>query len=131
MSNSFQVRRHVFQQAFMRSVQQARWLLLLTLASLSGCGGCRRDSDKLSRQELEKRAQEQKESLELGSLLTLPTDSQTKVATVKPGHWFESQQQFKSNREDMQIVAVGDLERGGKTSHIAGDEYDQRIFAPH
>lgn len=134
MSNSFQVRRHVFQQAFMRSVQQARWLLLLTLASLSGCGGCRRDSDKLSRQELEKRAQEQKESLELGSLLTLPTDSQTKVATVKPGHWFESQQQFKSNREDMQIVAVGDLERGGKPVTLPGtnmiNEYSRRTSLP-
>ena len=65
------------------------------------------ENDKLTREEIEKRAKEQKESLEMGALLTLPIDSQTKIATVKPGHWFESQQQFKSNREDMQVVAVG------------------------
>ena len=119
---------------FNRTYRQVRWLLLLTLASLSGCGGCRNDDEKLSREEMEKRAQEQKESLELGSLLTLPTDSQTKVATVKPGHWHESQQKFKSNREDMQVVAVGDLERGGKPVSLPGtnmiNEYSRRTSLP-
>ncbi len=117
-----------------RAYRQVRWLLLLTLASLSGCGGCRNDDEKLSREELEKRAREQKESLELGSLLTLPTDSETKVATVKPGHWYESQQKFKSNREDMQVVAVGDLERAGKPVGLPGtnmvNEYSRRTSLP-
>ena len=117
-----------------RAYRQVRWLLLLTLASFSGCGGCRNDEEKLSREELEKRAREQKESLEIGSLLTLPTDSQTKVATVKPGHWYESQQKFKSNREDMQVVAVGDLERGGKPVSLPGtnmvNEYSRRTSLP-
>ncbi len=114
--------------------RQLRWLLMLTLASTSGCGGCRRDSEKLTREEIEKRAKEQKESLEMSSLLTLPIDSQTKVATVKPGHWFESQQQFKSNREDMQVVAVGDLERGNAPVNLPGtnmiNEYSRRTSLP-
>ncbi len=114
--------------------RQLRWLLMLTLASLSGCGGCKRDNDKLTREELEKRAKEQKESLEMGTLLTLPIDSQTKIATVKPGHWFESQQQFKSNREDMQVVAVGDLERSNAPVPLPGtnmiNEYSRRTSLP-
>lgn len=114
--------------------RQLRWLLMLTLASLSGCGGCKRDNEKLTREELEKRAKEQKDSLEMGSLLTLPIDSQTKIATVKPGHWFESQQQFKSNREDMQVVAVGDLERSNAPVNLPGtnmiNEYSRRTSLP-
>jgi hypothetical protein len=114
--------------------RQLRWLLMLTLASLSGCGGCKRDNEKLTREEIEKRAKEQKESLEMGALLTLPIDSQTKIATVKPGHWFESQQQFKSNREDMQVVAVGDLERSNAPVSLPGtnmiNEYSRRTSLP-
>ncbi len=119
---------------FLKVYRQVRCLLLLTLASLSGCGGCRRDDEKLTRKELEKRAQEQKESVEMGPLLTLPIDSQTKIATVKAGHWFESQQKFKSNREDMQVVAVGDLDRGGKPVSLQGtnmiNEYSRRTSLP-
>ncbi len=119
---------------FDRAIRQLRWLLMLTLASLSGCGGCRKDNEKLSREELEKRAKEQKESLELAPLLTLPIDSQTKIATVKPGHWFESQQQFKSNREDLQVVAVGDLERSNGPVNLPGtnmiNEYSRRTSLP-
>ncbi len=111
-----------------------RWLLLLTLASFSGCGGCRSEDDKLTREELEKRAKEQKESLQMSSLLTLPTDSQAKVATVKPGHWYEVQQQFKSNREDLQVVAVGDLARGLEPVILPGtnvmNEYTRRTSLP-
>ncbi|MDX1927885.1 MAG: hypothetical protein SFV81_15280 [Pirellulaceae bacterium] len=117
-----------------RVFRQLRWLLMLTLASLSGCGGCKRDNEKLTREELEKRAKEQKEALEMGPLLTLPIDSQTKIATVKPGHWFESQQLFKSNREDMQVVAVGDLERSNAPVNLPGtnmiNEYSRRTSLP-
>jgi hypothetical protein len=109
-----------------------RWLLMLMVVSLSGCGGCRR-GDNLSKEELEKRAK-QKESLELGSLLTLPVDSQAKIATVKGGHWYESQQEFKSNREDMQIVAVGDLSRDNQAVSLPGtnmtNEYSRRTSLP-
>ncbi len=109
-------------------------MLLLTMASLSGCGGCRREEEKLTREELEKRAKEQIESLEMSSLLTLPTDSQAKVATVKPGHWYEAQQQFKSNREDLQVVAVGDLARGLQPIMLPGtnvmNEYSRRTSLP-
>ena len=98
-------------------------MLLLTMASLSGCGGCRREEEKLTREELEKRAKEQIESLEMSSLLTLPTDSQAKVATVKPGHWYEAQQQCKSNREDLQVLAVGDLARGLQPTMLPGTNW--------
>jgi hypothetical protein len=70
----------------------------------------------------------------MSSLLTLPADSQAKVATVKPGHWYESQQQFKSNREDLQVVAVGDLARGLEPLVLPGtnvmNEYSRRTSLP-
>ncbi len=111
-----------------------RWLLLLTLVSLSGCNGCRPDTDKLTREELEKRAREQRESLEMSELLSLPTDSGNKILAAKPGHWYETQQQFKSNREDLQVVAVGTVTRGAALAKVPGtdvvNEFTRRTSLP-
>lgn len=110
-----------------------QWALLLTLVSLSGCGGCRPESEKLTREELEERAK-RRESLETGSLLSLPADTESKILTAKPGHWFETQQQFKSNREDLQVVAVGSIARGTETVKIPGtnviNEFTRRTSLP-
>jgi hypothetical protein len=112
----------------------SQWLLLLTLVSLAGCSGCRPDSDQLTREELEKRAKEQRDSLQMSELLTLPTDSELKILTAKPGHWYETQQQFKSNREDLQVVAVGSIARGTELANIPGtdviNEFTRRTSLP-
>ncbi len=85
----------------------------LCLVSSSGCRGCLRDdTEQLSREELEKKAREQKEALEAKPLRTLPADSDISITTAKAGHWVETVQQFKSNREDLQVVASGDVLRG-------------------
>ncbi|MEZ6134176.1 MAG: hypothetical protein R3C53_04605 [Pirellulaceae bacterium] len=101
--------------------QYCCWLVMLTLVSFSGCGGCRPDdTEKLSREELEKRRREQREAIELSDLMTLPADSELQILTAKPGHWQETQQQFKSNREDLQVVAVGSVYRGTELVRIPG-----------
>ncbi len=110
--------------------------LLASLVSLSGCSGCLpTDQDKLSREELEKRKLEQREAIEqVSEPLTLPTDSETKQLTAKPGHWHETQQQFKSNREDLQVVAVGSINRGTTPALIPGtntlSDYTRRTSLP-
>lgn len=110
------------------------WLLLLTLVSASGCSGCRPADEKLSREELEKRAREQRDSLEMSNVVSLPADSETKVLYAKPGHWHETQQQFKSNREDMRVVAVGSVARGNELAQIPGtnvvNEFTRRTTLP-
>ncbi len=111
-----------------------RCLLLLTLTSLAGCGGCRPDDEKLSREEIEKRAKERSEALELSNLLTLPADSETKILMAKPGHWHQTQQQFKSNREDLQVVALGSVARGAELTTLPGtnvvNEFTRRTSFP-
>lgn len=111
-----------------------RWMLLLTLVSVSGCGGCQQDQDKLTREELEKRAKEQRESLELSSLVSLPTDVEAKIFLAKPGHWHHTQQKFKSNRDDLQVVALGSVTRGTDAAHIPGtnvmNEFTRRTSLP-
>lgn len=90
------------------------WLIgALGLVSSSGCRGClRNDSEQLSREEMEKKAREQKEALELKPLRTLPADSDIVIPTAKAGHWVETIRQVKSNREDLQVIASGDVMRG-------------------
>ena len=78
--------------------------------------------DTLTREELEKRAREQRNALELKELRSVPTDSSTQLLTAKPGHWLETTQQFKSNREDLQVVAVGSITRGDAAVPIAGTD---------
>ena len=85
----------------------------LCLISVSGCRGClSNNSEQLSREELEKKAREQKDALEAKPLRTLPADSDISIATAKAGHWVETVRQIKSNREDLQVVASGDVLRG-------------------
>lgn len=109
------------------------WLIVL-VAALPGCGGCRQEGDQLTREEIEKRAREQRDSLEMSELLTLPADSETKILTAKPGHWHETQQQFKSNREDMQVLAVGSISRGNQNATIPGtsiqNQFTRRTSLP-
>lgn len=108
----------------MHSTHRQRLILILSwmpvwligsvgLISSSGCRGCvRDDSEKLSPEEREKKAREQKEALELKPLRTLPADSDIVITTAKAGHWVETVRQVKSNREDLQVVASGDVMRG-------------------
>jgi hypothetical protein len=115
--------------------EYCRWLLLLTLMSLSGCSGCRpTETEKLSREELEKRRREQQDAIDLTSLMSLPTDSETKILYAKPGHWQEMQQQFKSNREDLQVVAMGSVARGATGAVIPGtnvlNQFTRRTSLP-
>jgi hypothetical protein len=90
------------------------WVLLILLSvTTGGCGGClQRGNEKLSREELERRAKEQKEDLVVDKFLTLPTDAETKLLHVKPGHWIETTQQAKATREDLQVIASGNVLRG-------------------
>jgi hypothetical protein len=115
--------------------QCCQWLSLLTLVSLAGCGGCQPDSgENLTREELEKRARERSESLVMNELLSLPTDSETKLLTAKAGHWIETRQQFKSNREDLQVLAVGSVSHGAELAKIPGtdmiNEFTRRTSLP-
>ncbi len=108
---------------------------MLTVVSLAGCGGCQPDpNDKPTLEEMKKRAREQRESLVMSELLSLPTDSDTKILTAKPGHWIETRQQFKSNREDLQVVAVGSVAHGKELTRIPGtdviNEYTRRTSFP-
>lgn len=116
----------------------AHWLLPLWLvASLclvtsAGCRGCLRDeSEKLSREELEKRAKEQKEAIVASQLLSLPADSEIKTVTAKPGHWVETVRKVKSNREDLQVVATGDVLRGSdRVLNIPGTDVTAEFARP-
>ncbi len=59
-----------------------------------------------------RRPKEQKEALVTSPLITLPADTEIKIAAAKPGHWVETVRQVKSNREDLQVIATGDVLRG-------------------
>ncbi len=108
---------------------------MLTMVCLAGCSGCQPDpADKLTREEIEKRARENAEALVMSDVLSLPTDSDTKLLFAKPGHWIETRQQFKSNREDLQVVAVGSVAYGDELTKIPGtdmvNEYTRRTSFP-
>lgn len=107
-----------------------RWSLLLLVASISGCGGCRKPIDRLSKEELDKRAKEQREAIQIESLLALPSDSESNVITVKPGHWVETVQRVKSTREDLQVVAIGDVARGTEQVSVPGTNIINEFARP-
>ncbi len=90
------------------------WLMIgLLIISLPGCRGCTRSSDeRLTSEELRKRAQEQKEAIVATQLLSLPVDKEIKAVVAKPGHWLETTRRVRSNREDLQVIATGDVMRG-------------------
>lgn len=101
-----------------------RFLVLIAPLMLTGCSGCLKETkDKLTREELEKKAREQESALEMSALVSLPSDEDAKLLTVKPGHWTETQQQFKSNREDLQVVAVNGVNRGNGKTMIPGTDF--------
>ncbi|GIX00302.1 MAG: hypothetical protein KatS3mg111_3634 [Pirellulaceae bacterium] len=90
-----------------------RLLVLGLLVLLGGCSGCRRD-EQLSKKELEERARQRQEDLVVDELVSVPPDIGAKILHVKGGHWVETQQQYKSNREDLQVMATGTI--------LVGDE---------
>lgn len=101
------------------------WLVaVICLTTSAGCRGCiRSGSEKLTSEELEKKAKEQREALVRQELLSLPADSEIKTPIAKAGHWVDTVQLVKSNREDLQVVANGDVLRGaGAPLKISGTE---------
>ena len=110
-------------------------MLLILLTCLSGCNGCRQSGDQLTKEELEKRAKERQKNMEVGAIQTLPDDSENKILYAKPGHWHQTQQTFKSNREDLpSVVALGSLVRGTEAPRLPGtnviNEYTRRTSLP-
>jgi hypothetical protein len=83
------------------------------LLSMAGCSGCSPwPGESLTDEELEKEKREQREALVANDLVGLPTDTQRAIVSAKPGHWLETVQRFKSNREDLQVMMVGSVYRG-------------------
>jgi hypothetical protein len=118
-----------------RAVRSLQLGLMLLLVGLSGCGGCfSKKEEQLSREEQEKRRREQRDAIELYELVSLPLDTDRKQVTVKPGHWHETQQRFKSNREDLQVVVSQAMTRGNKPVTIPGtdmiNDYTRRTSLP-
>jgi hypothetical protein len=124
-----------WRDSWRRSILYLQAGLMLLLVGLSGCGGCfSRTEEKLSREEQEKRRREQRDAIELYELVSLPLDSDRKQVTVKPGHWHETQQRFKSNREDLQVVVSQSMSRGGNPVAVPGtdmiNDYTRRTSLP-
>lgn len=118
-----------------RSWYWCRWMLLVLVTCLGGCNGCRQTGDGLTKEELEKRAKERQKTMEVGAIQTLPDDSENEVLFAKPGHWHQTQQTFKSNREDLpSVVALGSLIRGTESPKLPGtnviNEYTRRTSLP-
>jgi hypothetical protein len=91
------------------------YTVVLYLLMLCGCQGCTPWARKsLTPEELEAKRREQQDALLANDLVALPTDSQRALVTVKPGHWLETSQRFKSTREDLQVIAVGSVYRGNE-----------------
>ncbi|RMF44382.1 MAG: hypothetical protein D6753_02710, partial [Planctomycetota bacterium] len=102
----------------------ADWQLLLVLLwiCLAGCDGCRRDQT-LSKKELEEQARRQTEALEVKELVSVPPDADAQVVYAKGGHWMETQQIYKSNRDDLQVLAVGSITRGPEQVILPGTNF--------
>lgn len=77
--------------------------------------GCNNPGSQLTPEEIEKRRKEQQSSLKANDLVSLPTDVQKAIVTIKPGHWVETAQRFKSTKEDLQVLAVGSIYRGNES----------------
>ncbi|QDV24102.1 hypothetical protein [Aureliella helgolandensis] len=114
-----------------------RCLSLICLLFATGCSGCRPESERLTREEIEKRSresQEKREAIVASELVSLPADSDSRLLFAKPGHWFETRQEFKSNREDLQILAVGSVGRGDRVTPLPGtnilNEFTRRTSLP-
>ncbi len=103
---------------------------MLFLLSVTGCGGCRRT---LTDEELAKKKTDEK-SLEIFEMQALPIDQEQAIMTAKPGHWYETRQEFKSNREDLQVVVEGTIRRGNDAVAVPGTDtlntYTRRSSLP-
>lgn len=76
------------------------------------CAGCRRGSDDdLTQEQRERKRLQELDRLQVSDLVSLPTDSQRSIVTIKPGHWVQTAQRFKANHEDMQVASVGLVEK--------------------
>ncbi len=108
-------------------------LLVLGWVLLAGCDGCQRNKT-LSREELEEQAKRRAEALEVGELLSIPPDADTQVLYAKGGHWMETLQEYKSNRDDLQVIAVGSIARGQDDVMLPGtnfrNDYARRTSLP-
>jgi len=102
------------------------------LATLPGCGGCRKTPEQAQaereKKEAERRAKERerekKPDLEMGKLFSLPHEPGSPVCPYKPGHWTTASLTAKANNFDM----LGDLEttvvdRKGKPVGLLGMPY--------
>jgi hypothetical protein len=116
----------------------SRWHLLglfLLMALVPGCRGCNTGpNEQLSKEELEKRRREQQDALVANDLVSLPTDAQRALVSLKPGHWLETTQRFKSTREDLQVMAVGKVLRGEERVPLPAtnfvSEFNRRTVLP-
>ncbi|MCA9194842.1 MAG: hypothetical protein KDB03_23890, partial [Planctomycetales bacterium] len=110
------------------------WLLMLAAVGVAGCGGCRKEEENLTREEIERRQREREQAIELQDPVTLPADVDRKILTVKPGHWHETKQVIKSNREDLQVVVTADVALGMDPVELPGtditNEYTRRTALP-
>ncbi|HAC93085.1 MAG TPA: hypothetical protein DCF63_21000, partial [Planctomycetaceae bacterium] len=86
--------------------------LLLICMLVPFYSGCRRGAeDDLTDQQRERKRLEELDRLQASDIVSLPTDSQRSIVTIKSGHWVETAQRLKSNREDLQVASVGRVER--------------------
>ncbi|HBE68895.1 MAG TPA: hypothetical protein DDW52_12175 [Planctomycetaceae bacterium] len=93
-------------------------IAMTLLSSVVGCGGCqRKEEEKESRQLKDKKA------LDVFELQALPIDHEQTLLTAKPGHWYETRQEFKSNDEDLQVVVEGTVHRGKSEAKVPGTEF--------
>ena len=116
--------------------QRIRQCLLLCslalLAVLTGCSGCQsgNEDEKLTKEELAKKKEREKDALIVGDPTSLPIDKDRKLLIVKPGHWHETVQTFKANREDMQVQLVSGIYYGADKANLPStnfvNEYSRR-----
>ncbi len=91
-----------------RTARCILWLLicLITLPWFTGCSGCREDEPtpeeikKRLEEEKKKKAERDKEPLEIKRLSTLPNDLERIETAFKPGHWTSCSIQAIANHDD-------------------------------
>ena len=104
-------------------------LLLVCLSALTvpGCGGCSQDEmtqaereakEKKRLEELAKEREKRKPPFENARAVVLPSEPDTLIGGVKPGHWVSTIQRMRANHFDF----VGELETG------VVDQQDRPIY---
>lgn len=104
---------------------------MFLLVFVVGCGGCNRD---VADEDLLKKKKETEKALQVFKMQALPVDHEQSIVTAKPGHWYETRQEFKSNREDLQVVVEGSIRRGKDLVPVPGTDmlntYTRRTSLP-